>query len=130
MIIGIPKETHPLENRVATTPKVIEKLKKKGFDICVERGAELNHLYLMNNTRNVGATLLDNAKEVWDKAQIILSIHPPSIRPEGSDFAGEDECSWLRSDQTLITLIRPATSKDLVEKLQNKRNCFRFGLYS
>ena len=121
MIIGIPKETHPLENRVATTPKVIEKLKKKGFDICVERGAGIKSSISDEQYEKAGATLLNNAKEVWDKAQIILSIHPPSIRPEGSDFAGEDECSWLRSDQTLITLIRPATSKDLVEKLQKTK---------
>ena len=39
MLIGVPKEIHPLENRVATTPKVIEKLKKKGFRICIEQGA-------------------------------------------------------------------------------------------
>ena len=74
MIIGIPKETHPLENRVATTPKVIEKLKKKGFEICVERGAGIKSSISDEQYEKSGATLLDNAKEVWDKAQIILSI--------------------------------------------------------
>jgi H+-translocating NAD(P) transhydrogenase subunit alpha len=121
MLIGIPKETHPLENRVATTPKVIEKLKKKGFDICIERGAGIASSISDEEYEQVGAVLLDNAKDVWEKAKVILTIRPPTIRPEGSDFAGEDECSWLRPDQTLISLIRPATSKELVKKLQTTK---------
>ena len=35
----VPKETFPLEKRVATVPEAIEKLKKLGFEIAVEAGA-------------------------------------------------------------------------------------------
>jgi len=37
--IGIPKEIHPGERRVAATPQTILKLKKLGFDVAVEAGA-------------------------------------------------------------------------------------------
>jgi NAD(P) transhydrogenase subunit alpha len=37
--IGIPKEIHPGERRVAATPQTILKLKKLGFDVTVESGA-------------------------------------------------------------------------------------------
>ena len=37
--IGIPKEIHPGERRVAATPQTILKLKKLGFDVAVESGA-------------------------------------------------------------------------------------------
>jgi NAD(P) transhydrogenase subunit alpha len=37
--IGIPKEIHPGEKRVAATPQTILKLKKLGFDVAVEAGA-------------------------------------------------------------------------------------------
>ena len=37
--IGIPKEIHPGEKRVAATPQTILKLKKLGFDVAVESHA-------------------------------------------------------------------------------------------
>ena len=37
--IGVPKETFPLEKRVATVPDVVEKLIKLGFTVAVESGA-------------------------------------------------------------------------------------------
>ena len=37
--IGIPKEIHPGEKRVAATPQTILKLKKLGFDVAVESQA-------------------------------------------------------------------------------------------
>ena len=39
MKIGIPKEIHDGEKRVATTPEVIGHLKKLGFEVTVEAGA-------------------------------------------------------------------------------------------
>ena len=33
--IGVPKETFPLEKRVATVPEVVEKLIKLGFSVVV-----------------------------------------------------------------------------------------------
>jgi len=39
MRIGIPKEVHEGERRVATTPEVVEQLKKLGFVLTVQRGA-------------------------------------------------------------------------------------------
>ena len=39
MKIGVPKEIHLGEKRVATTPEVIGHLKKLGFEILVEAGA-------------------------------------------------------------------------------------------
>ena len=39
MIIGIPKEILPNENRVAITPGVATKLLKLGYDIHIEQSA-------------------------------------------------------------------------------------------
>ena len=39
MKIGIPKEIHDGERRVATTPDVVVQLRKLGFDVAVESGA-------------------------------------------------------------------------------------------
>ena len=37
--IGIPREIHPGEKRVAATPQSIIRLRKIGFDVAVETGA-------------------------------------------------------------------------------------------
>ena len=39
MRIGVPKEIHTGEKRVATVPEVAEKLIKLGFSVTVESGA-------------------------------------------------------------------------------------------
>ena len=39
MRIGIPKEVHAGEKRVATTPEAASQLAKLGFDVAVEAGA-------------------------------------------------------------------------------------------
>ncbi len=41
MIIGVPKEIFPGENRVAIVPLVIPNLKKIGLDVVVQSGAGL-----------------------------------------------------------------------------------------
>jgi len=39
MQIGIPKEIHEGERRVATTPEVAEHLRKLGFSVAIQKGA-------------------------------------------------------------------------------------------
>ena len=39
MKVGVPKELKPGERRVALVPEAVKKLKDKGFDVVVERGA-------------------------------------------------------------------------------------------
>ena len=38
MIIGIPKETHPAEQRVAFIPSSVDRLVKKGAQVIIETG--------------------------------------------------------------------------------------------
>ena len=39
MIIGVPKEIHPGERRVAIVPSTIGQLKKLGYEVVIEKGA-------------------------------------------------------------------------------------------
>ena len=39
MKIGVPRETHPGERRVATTPEVAGQLQKLGYEVVVEKDA-------------------------------------------------------------------------------------------
>ncbi|MBM74950.1 MAG: NAD(P)(+) transhydrogenase (Re/Si-specific) subunit alpha [Proteobacteria bacterium] len=122
MRIGVPKETHPLEARVATTPNVVKKLIKKGFSVSVEKGAGARASFLDEEYEQAGADVLPDVKEIWDVADVILKVRPPGIREEGSQYAGEDECSWIKPEQKLITMIRPAINKELVERLKAQKS--------
>ena len=39
MIIGVPKEIHPGERRVAMVPSTIGQMKKLGYKVIIEKGA-------------------------------------------------------------------------------------------
>ncbi|RPG02331.1 MAG: hypothetical protein CBC11_001800, partial [Proteobacteria bacterium TMED51] len=39
MIIGVPKEIHPGERRVAIVPSTIGQMKKLGYEVIIEKGA-------------------------------------------------------------------------------------------
>ena len=39
MKIGVPRETHPGERRVAATPEVATQLQKLGYEVVVEKDA-------------------------------------------------------------------------------------------
>ena len=41
MRIGVPKEIHKGERRIAATPEVTELIKKLGFEVAIESGAGL-----------------------------------------------------------------------------------------
>jgi len=56
--IGIPKEIHPGEKRVAATPQTILKLKKLGFDVAVESGAGHGINAANGEYREAGATIV------------------------------------------------------------------------
>ena len=59
MKIGVPKEIHAGEKRVATTPEVIGHLKKLGFEVLVEAGAGAEAHFSDAAYSEAGATALD-----------------------------------------------------------------------
>jgi NAD(P) transhydrogenase subunit alpha len=78
--IGIPRETFPLEKRVATVPDVVEKLIKLGFSVAIESGAGDAANFSDDAYRAVGAEVLPNAAAVWAAADIIFKVRPPTRR--------------------------------------------------
>ena len=60
MKIGVPKEIHPGEHRVATTPEVAQQLQKLGFEVALTsqspRQQELIIDYVVHHRRANGAT--------------------------------------------------------------------------
>jgi H+-translocating NAD(P) transhydrogenase subunit alpha len=105
MIIGIPRESHGGETRVAATPQTVGQLLKLGYSVVVESGAGAASSFADTAYVEAGASV-GTADEALT-ADIVLKVNAPS----------DGEISAMRDGATLISLISPALNPELVEKL-------------
>ena len=117
MKIGVPKEVHAGEKRVATTPEVVGHLKKLGFEILVEAGAGAGAHFSDLLYSEAGATVVENAKSVWSDSDIILKVRAPEFNPDLSI----DEVNLLKEGQILISFLWPAQNPELLKQLAAKK---------
>ena len=115
MKIGVPKEIHPGEKRVATTPEVAEKIIKLGFEVSIEMGAGLGANISDEAYKEVGCTIRKNAKTLWTNSDIVMKVRPPETHPE----LAIDESELLSKNGHLISFIWPAQNDALMHKLAN-----------
>ena len=116
MKIGIPKEVHPGEKRVATTPDVARELQKLGFSVAVEAGAGAAANFSDAAFVEAGAEVIDTAEDLWSGSDIILKVRAPEHHPT----LGRDEAELLREGQILVSFLWPAQNPQLLEMLAAK----------
>ena len=121
--IGIPKEIHPGEKRVAATPQTILRLKKLGFDVHVESHAGHGINCIDSEYREAGATVIDDAKEIWATSDVILKVRPPEENKE----LGVHEAELLKMGGWLVGFVWPAQNREILDLLA-KRNATVFGM--
>lgn len=114
MRIGVPKEVHAGEQRVALTPETAGRIRKLGFDISIESGAGAAAQFSDESYREAGVTVVDDAKQLWADSDIVLKVRQPEAHPA----LGVDETDLLRDGATLISFIWPAQNAELLEKLK------------
>ena len=107
MLIGIPKEIKDNENRVALPPHAVRELVLHGHEVIVENGAGQGSSFADAEYSAAGATLLDNAEDVWQRAQMILKVKEPQ----------PSEYPYLRDDLILFTYLHLAASRELTDTL-------------
>jgi alanine dehydrogenase len=73
MRIGVPKEIKPGERRVALTPDAVAALIRAGHAVRVETGAGIGAGFTDAPYANAGATLVDEAKDVFD-ADLVVKV--------------------------------------------------------
>ena len=117
MKIGIPKEVHAGERRVATTPEVAKQLIKLGFDVAIEAGAGSAAHYSDASYVEAGVTVVKGAKEVWAESDIVLKVRGPELNPD----LNIEEVDLLKEKQILISFLWPAQNADLLQKLADKK---------
>ena len=116
MKIGIPKEIHPGEMRVATTPEAAEQIMKLGFSVSIESGAGLGANISDDAYKEVGVEIVKNAKTLWKQSDIVMKVRAPEQHPE----LAIDEIELLSKGGYLISFIWPAQNEQLMQKLAAK----------
>jgi proton-translocating NAD(P)+ transhydrogenase subunit alpha len=118
MKIGIPKEVHDGERRVATTPEVASQLiKKLGFEVAIQSGAGVAANFSDSAYSEVGVTVVEDAKKIWNDSDIILKVRAPEFNPD----LKTEEVDLLHEGQIIITFLWPAQNPDLLKKLSEKK---------
>ena len=117
MKIGIPKEVHAGEKRVATTPDVATQLIKLGYEVTIEAGAGSGAHFSDASYAEAGVTVVKNAKEIWSESDIILKVRGPELNPD----LNTEEVDLLKEKQVLISFLWPAQNPELLKKLADKK---------
>ena len=107
MIIGVPKEIKEQEQRVGLLPSAAEQLKRRGHSVLVEKNAGVGSGYSDEEYKKAGAEIVDSAKDVFARADMIVKVKEPLPA----------EFSLLRQGQILFTYLHLAASKALTEAL-------------
>ena len=108
MRISVPTETAPREQRVALAPDSVARLiKQHKFEVAIQRGAGIRAGFRDAAYENAGAVLVDDAAAVFRAATVVAKVQPPN----------PDEIACLEHGATLISLMRPGQSADIVAAL-------------
>jgi len=98
MLVGVPKEIKPQENRVGLVPSSIREIIRVGGSALVEKGAGLGIGIADDDYLNAGAEVVESADEVYSRAELIVKVKEPQ----------PIECRRLREGQTLFTYLHLA----------------------
>jgi alanine dehydrogenase len=111
MIIGVPKEIKISENRVGLTEQGVKQLVKEGHTVFVQKDAGVGSRIPNEHYITAGAKILDTAKEIYAKADMIVKVKEPL----------PDEYELLRENQILYTYLHLAAEPKLTKVLCDRK---------
>lgn len=110
MIIGVPKEVKDHESRVGIVPAGVKALIDQGHKVLVQtRAGELSSI-TDNDYKEAGAEIVGDAKQVWDRADMVVKVKEPV----------PSEYPLLRDGLVLFTYLHLAPLPDLTKALLDK----------
>ncbi|MCB1812683.1 MAG: NAD(P)(+) transhydrogenase (Re/Si-specific) subunit alpha, partial [Candidatus Competibacteraceae bacterium] len=115
--IGIPREVHAGERRVAATPETAARLQKLGYTVLLETGAGAAAQFSDEAYAAAGVDIIPETRALYEKADIILKVRAPESHPE----LGLHESELLRAGTILASFIWPAQNPELLEKLKERQ---------
>ena len=107
MLLGIARERHPGETRVAIVPEVARKLSGPNLTVVVETGAGLASGFPDDAYRAVGAQIVADMRGALSAADLVFTVRPPS--PE--------EVGMMKPGAMLAGLLNPIADASLTHVL-------------
>ncbi len=111
MIVGVPKEIKNKENRVSMVVAGARALTQAGHSVLIQAGAGLGAGITDQEYQSAGATIVESAKDVFAKADMIVKVKEPL--PE--------EYELLREGQILYTYLHLAADERLTKALLERK---------
>ncbi len=109
MIVGVPKEIKPGENRIAMVPAGAEALVRNGHKVLIEKGAGLGSGFEDGAYADVGATIIASADKLWSQAEMIVKVKEPIAV----------EYPRIKADHVIFTYFHFAASEELTVALRD-----------
>ncbi len=110
MIIGVPTEIKPRENRVGINPGGVSLLVRDGHRVLVQKGAGLGSGIRDEDFEAAGATIVSSAEEAW-AADMVMKVKEPL----------PSEYGFFREGLILFTYLHLAPLPELTRELMNKK---------
>lgn len=111
LIIGIPKEDHKNESRVALTPEAVEILVDQGHEVIIESEAGKASHYQNTDYSELGGVIVEDQKQIF-QADIVLKIAPLNL----------EQIEMLREQQVVISSLHLNNqTEEYIRKLMEKK---------
>ncbi|NLK02732.1 MAG: alanine dehydrogenase [Clostridiaceae bacterium] len=111
MLIGVPKEIKDQESRVSCTPAAANQFVLEGHTVLVETGAGLESGFTDQEYIEAGAIILDDAADVWAKADMIYKVKEPIT----------SEYKYLREGLIVYAYLHLAADSNLTKELVDNK---------
>ncbi len=111
MIVGSVVEIKESEKRVGLLPEHAKQYIENNHEVIVESNLGVASGYLDSDYVAVGAKVVSSAKEVWDKADMVVKVKEPM----------ESEFELMRENQIVFTYFHLAANKDLTKALIERK---------
>ena len=104
MFIGIPAEILDGETRVAATPETVKKFSANGTHVVlIQSGAGAGASITDESFKEAGATIVNDAEELYKLSQIVLKVQAPD----------SSELKMIRKDAVLLGLLSPHNTEGI-----------------
>ena len=110
MQIGIPKETHPGENRVPIIPDTVKKLCHLGAEVLIEEGLGLGSGFRDKEYTEAGASISPDRTSLFSNSDILLRLRKPDL----------SEVALMKSGCIHISYLDPFNEQELVQALKER----------
>lgn len=111
MRIGILKETHFEEKRVALTPAGVKLLVDHGHQVFVEKDAGLQSRFTNEDYEKVGANIVYSSDEAINRAELVLKVAPFT----------EEEALKLNAEQIVFSFLHLFMRRKILEIFLQKK---------